>query len=36
VYCAPKSRITIDWVTKVWLSGDLDSTNEFLKFKETL
>src|SRR5215472_14038074 len=34
VYCAPKSRMTIDSVRGVWLCGDLDSTSEFLKFRE--
>src|SRR5579863_5306474 len=32
VYCAPKSRMTMDCVTKVSLCGDWVSTNEFLKF----
>src|SRR5260370_42672472 len=33
VYCAPKSRITMDWFSGDWLRLDWDSTDEFLKSK---
>src|SRR5712675_859867 len=31
VYCAPKSRMTMDWFSGDWLALDWDSTDEFLK-----
>src|SRR5271155_3872245 len=31
VYCAPKSRMTMDWVRDDWVVLDWGSTDEFLK-----